>query len=101
MGKMIMKMLKKKSKLTYRFKDESRNTKDIAEEFNSVHLLDDTTDHYGRLREAAKEWMDYVDCFEPKRYPDEKGFDRDINFHYYHRELLVTWIKHFFNLEDD
>ena len=32
MGKMIMKMLKKKSKLLYRFQDESRNTKDIAEE---------------------------------------------------------------------
>ena len=38
MGKMIMKMLKKKSKLNYRFIDESRNTKDIAEEIRSKYI---------------------------------------------------------------
>ena len=59
-------------------------------------------EYYTKLKEAAKEWIKYVDTFErgDRTYSDLKGIDRDIDLHYYHSELLIEWIKHFFDLEN-
>lgn len=53
------------------------------------------------LRDVAREWINYVDNFVPKNINDEKGIDYDLNWSFYHRDLLSNWIRMFFNLEDD
>jgi len=50
------------------------------------------------LQDAAREWIKHLEEFENKEYSQEVGFDRMINKHYYHKELLEEWILHFFNL---
>ena len=57
------------------------------------------------LQDAGRKWMKYIDEFDrgDREYKDLEGFDRDIDFHYWHRELLIEWIRKFFDLgyEDD
>ena len=53
------------------------------------------------LQDTAREWIKYLEEFKNKEYSQEVGFDRMINKHYYHKELLEDWIKHFFNLEEE
>ena len=52
------------------------------------------------LQDAGRKWMKYIDTFDrgDRKYGDLKGFDRTIDFHYWHRELLVEWIRTFFGL---
>ena len=51
---------------------------------------------------AAREWIDFIENWErgDRKYTDLKGLDRLIDYHYYHRDLLIEGIKMFFNLED-
>ena len=55
------------------------------------------------LQETAKEWLEYVDKFDRngRTYSELEGFDRDIDAHYYHREILLEWIRNFFDLEEE
>ena len=55
------------------------------------------------LKQAAQEWINYINKFDRngRTYADLKGFDREIDFHYYHRELLIDFLRMFFNLEDE
>ena len=69
----------------------------------TVHCEVEPADIRQELREFAREWARYVETFDcgGRKYSDLEGFDKDIDFHYYHRELLVEWIMLFFGLEWD
>ena len=69
----------------------------------NTDVKDDYDVLYDELKEAAKEWLEYVDKFDRngRTYSELEGFDRDIDAHYYHREILLEWIRKFFDLEEE
>ena len=79
------------------------NVDDYIKKFGAQVMLvynQGANDLHGDLRHAAREWIKHLEEFENKEYSQEVGFDRMINKHYYHKELLEEWILHFFNLEE-
>ena len=93
----------KKPKEVGEFMKKLKTLRDI-ELYHKINtdVKDDYDVLYAELKEAAREWINYVYTFErgDRTYSDLKGIDRDIDLHYYHSELLIEWIKHFFDLEN-
>jgi len=73
-----MKMLKKKSKLNYRFIDESRNTKDIAEELIKTILVKakpTSSCWWSKMKARVDEYKDNIESIKHQQIQNLSGFN--------------------------
>ena len=75
--------------------------KTLTDICGEVPYLSDDNAINREIKKAAQEWIDYIDNWDRngRAYTELKGFDRLIDSHYYHKEILIDWIEHFFNLK--